>query len=833
MLGDGLEDALVSGESERMDRSPRWGMIPRAVDDLFEQLQQLGRDGTSTFTVHCSYMQIYNEKLFDLLQVTCTLERVAVCGLTLVECCDACQDRKRRRPLIIRETAKAKRKAAEVYVQNLAEYRVSSAEDVLMLLQVGGRNRAVRGTEYNEASSRSHALLQLSIEVETTNQGGVTVIRRAKLNLVDLAGSEKWNTELAMEADRQKELTAINSSLSALGNCISALTEKKRTHVPYRDSKLTRLLQDSLGGNTRTTVVACMSPMGSCAEESISTLGFADRARRVMTRVRANEVVDDAVLLARAQKEIKRLRAVIAKSERGKRIDVMERELQALRDENARLRALAAPRSRPGSKASRAGTRGTMGTRGTPTSRRGRKHGQLTPKSSSGLGFPPLAPASAALEDQAARETKPLARSSAEPDDSVDISEYGAVDSAADTGSDSASGAAGAGGAGAADSAPEEHDSYSMDSDRLSDSEDDRDTHEVISELRNTLKRGDMDAKEVLARVAKAEDDCDRELVGLVASVDSIAAERKALEAQLATLESGMKARLDSMGASDDDGYDDDDGFMPEDAQADSLTLAELDGVAAPGIPESDSRHSTSAGSGSAAVRSRRRAPKPPGLPAPAGDVEKKPRKLKHRGSKRGKLKARSSSSSRKGGSSPRSSGATPADGMPSLSDFYAGGDDDLGSGPFGSSLDDVLNLASPITSPKGGAQLEFYHDKTDVGARVKVFSTRFDEWNEGTVTAHDPVRGMHMVQYDSGERKWHIMRDKEFHVLSRPSRIRRSESDSTANSMQRRRRGIKRGKVRGSGTLAAASAYATANPGRAKETTPLRSSLSGSGRLR
>lgn len=100
------------------------------------------------------------------------------------------------------------------------------------------------------------------------------------------------------------EHSAINKSLSALGNCISALTESSRSHIPYRDSPLTRLLQDSLGGNTRTVVLATVSPSVHSADETASTLKFADRARRVMVRVTPNEVVDDAVLLARARREI-------------------------------------------------------------------------------------------------------------------------------------------------------------------------------------------------------------------------------------------------------------------------------------------------------------------------------------------------------------------------------------------------------------------------------------------------------------------------------------------------------------------------------------------------
>lgn len=194
---------------------------------------------------------------------------------------------------------------------------------MLKVVERGGRSRAVRSTEYNEVSSRSHAILQVTVETrEKSGEGNTKVIRRAKLNLVDLAGSEKWNTKSHMAKGHARELTTINKSLSALGNCISALSDMSstdeggqwRSHVPYRDSHLTRLLQDSLGGNTKTTIIACISPTARCADESISTLKFADRAKKIMVHVRANEVVDDAILLSRALAEIKRLKTRLSTS---------------------------------------------------------------------------------------------------------------------------------------------------------------------------------------------------------------------------------------------------------------------------------------------------------------------------------------------------------------------------------------------------------------------------------------------------------------------------------------------------------------------------------------
>lgn len=147
-----------------------------------------------------------------------------------------------------------------------------------------------------------------------------------------------------MSQARTKELKNINQSLSALGNVISALTQRRRSHIPYRDSKLTRLLQDSLGGNTRTTIIATLSPASNAIDETISTLQFADRAKRVMVRVHVNEMVDDAVLLARAQAEIVRLKLKLKQHESKKVDDLqvnvgsLQRQVVHLENENKKLK---------------------------------------------------------------------------------------------------------------------------------------------------------------------------------------------------------------------------------------------------------------------------------------------------------------------------------------------------------------------------------------------------------------------------------------------------------------------------------------------------------------
>ena len=165
---------------------------------------------------------------------------------------------------------------------------------------------------------------------------------RGKLNLCDLAGSEKIGLEENLGQQHLLELKTINLSLSSLGKVISSLAQgKKQTHIPYRDSKLTRLLQDSLGGNTKTTLIAAVSPLVECTEETISTLKFADRAKKVMVKVQANEfnAADDA-LITKLQKEVQHLKEILNLKRRGGANDVHQQLLQ-LKEENARLKEMA------------------------------------------------------------------------------------------------------------------------------------------------------------------------------------------------------------------------------------------------------------------------------------------------------------------------------------------------------------------------------------------------------------------------------------------------------------------------------------------------------------
>lgn len=173
-------------------------------------------------------------------------------------------------------------------------------------MSIGNKNRSVGSTNMNEQSSRSHAIFSVTVECSDKGPDGAQRIRVGKLHLVDLAGSER-QSKTGATGIRLKEATKINLSLSTLGNVISALVDGKSTHIPYRNSKLTRLLQDSLGGNSKTVMVANVGPADYNYDESISTLRYATRAKSIKNNAHVNEDPKDA-LLRQLQKEMEELK---------------------------------------------------------------------------------------------------------------------------------------------------------------------------------------------------------------------------------------------------------------------------------------------------------------------------------------------------------------------------------------------------------------------------------------------------------------------------------------------------------------------------------------------
>ena len=315
-----------AGKTHTMEGAPSGparGIVPRAVEDTFAGIEA-DAAAASRFLVRASYLQIYNEVVSDLL-------------------------RPERTNLLIREDAKR-----GVYVEGLSEWVVRSPAEVAALMERGRSVRATGATKMNELSSRSHAVLTIVIErcAGGSGDGGASgssrppsgrmttppsrAVKVGKLHLVDLAGSERVAITGAT-GQRLAESKRINASLSALGNVIAALTSRgPRPHIPYRDSKLTRLLEDSLGGNCVTTLVATVSPSACAFPESLSTLKFATRAKTVVNAPRVNEDADSRTLLRRYEAELRRLRAELR--ERARTL-VDKRALLAAEEERRRAEA--------------------------------------------------------------------------------------------------------------------------------------------------------------------------------------------------------------------------------------------------------------------------------------------------------------------------------------------------------------------------------------------------------------------------------------------------------------------------------------------------------------
>ncbi|XP_009900091.2 kinesin-like protein KIF3B [Dryobates pubescens] len=271
-------------EGVRGDPEKR-GVIPNSFEHIFTHIS---RSQNQQYLVRASYLEIYQEEIRDLLA----------------------KDQSKRLEL-------KERPDTGVYVKDLSSFVTKSVKEIEHVMNVGNQNRSVGATNMNEHSSRSHAIFVITIECSQLGLDGENHIRVGKLNLVDLAGSER-QAKTGAQGERLKEATKINLSLSALGNVISALVDGKSTHIPYRDSKLTRLLQDSLGGNAKTVMVANIGPASYNVEETLTTLRYANRAKNIKNKPRVNEDPKDA-LLREFQEEIARLKAQLEKRSVGKR----------------------------------------------------------------------------------------------------------------------------------------------------------------------------------------------------------------------------------------------------------------------------------------------------------------------------------------------------------------------------------------------------------------------------------------------------------------------------------------------------------------------------------
>lgn len=279
------------------------GLIPQIASSLYEEAKKLDAEGIQT-EIEVSYMEIYCEKVKDLL------------------------GKKTDKPLRVREHP-----ALGPYVEGLKKLAATSSDQALQIMTSGNAARTVAATNMNQSSSRSHAVFQIFIKQKKIENGVTVFEKKSKVALIDLAGSER-SSSAGTVGTRLKEGGAINKSLTTLGKVIHALSEKKK-HVPYRESVLTWLLKDSLGGNSRTWVLAAISPSNDCVEETLSTLRWADRARKVQCHAVVNE--DPTTKLINALRtEIIQLKALM---ESEKKDDLVENsaEVQDMLRENQRL----------------------------------------------------------------------------------------------------------------------------------------------------------------------------------------------------------------------------------------------------------------------------------------------------------------------------------------------------------------------------------------------------------------------------------------------------------------------------------------------------------------
>ncbi|CAL0304256.1 unnamed protein product [Lupinus luteus] len=272
------------------------GIIPLAIKDVFSIIQDTpGRE----FLLRVSYLEIYNEVINDLLDPT-------------------------GQNLRVREDAQG------TYVEGMKEEVVLSPGHALSFIAAGEEHRHVGSNNFNLFSSRSHTIFTLMIESSADGDDYDGVIF-SQLNLIDLAGSESSKTETT--GLRRKEGSYINKSLLTLGTVIGKLSEGKASHVPYRDSKLTRLLQTSLSGHGHVSLICTVTPASSNMEETHNTLKFASRAKQVQVYASCNKIIDEKSLIKKYQREISVLKQELDQLKKGMLVGVSHEEIMSLKQQ--------------------------------------------------------------------------------------------------------------------------------------------------------------------------------------------------------------------------------------------------------------------------------------------------------------------------------------------------------------------------------------------------------------------------------------------------------------------------------------------------------------------
>ncbi|EGG14874.1 kinesin family member 13 [Cavenderia fasciculata] len=279
----------------KMDMQEEYGIIPRTIHYIFQTLEKAGSD----YNVRVSHLEIYKEEIYDLLACNSSNEHKSlnVYGKYI--------NRKKKND---REMKDDSRKGTTV--PDLEEIVVSDTQSIMSILSKSCKRRQTAETLYNKQSSRSHCIFSVTIHIKETTLGGEDLIKIGKLNLVDLAGSENAQKS-GSNNERLREASVINQSLLTLGRVISALTSDTNSHIPYRDSKLTRLLQDSLGGKTKTSIIATVSPSSINLEETVNTLDYAFKAKNIKNTPQINQKMSKNSLLKEQAAEIGRLKQLL------------------------------------------------------------------------------------------------------------------------------------------------------------------------------------------------------------------------------------------------------------------------------------------------------------------------------------------------------------------------------------------------------------------------------------------------------------------------------------------------------------------------------------------
>ncbi|KAM5166095.1 kinesin-like protein KIF6 [Callospermophilus lateralis] len=277
--GSGKTFTITGGAERYSDR----GIIPRTLSYIFEQLQ---KDSSKIYTTHISYLEIYNECGYDLLDPRHEASRLEdLPKVTLLEDTDQ-----------------------NIHLKNLSLHQATNEEEALNLLFLGDTNRMIAETPMNQASTRSHCIFTIHL---SSKEPGSATVRHAKLHLVDLAGSERV-AKSGVGGQLLTEAKYINLSLHYLEQVIIALSEKNRSHIPYRNSMMTSVLRDSLGGNCMTTMIATLSLEKRNIDESISTCRFAQRVALIKNEAVLNEEIDPRSMIICLQKEIQELKDELA-----------------------------------------------------------------------------------------------------------------------------------------------------------------------------------------------------------------------------------------------------------------------------------------------------------------------------------------------------------------------------------------------------------------------------------------------------------------------------------------------------------------------------------------